>query len=298
MDPMKNEKTVHTLFRVLFSLIFVLAGVQHVVATAKVAERLSHSSFAPLLTQFMPLETHVFLAGLVLLLGGLGLMLGAWTQKASLLLFSVLIPITITAQLGGEESMGPLFKNIALMGGLLYFSYFGTQGWKLETRFQNARAKLSMGFVPMALVIALAFGLKISRKEASLLPSANAATSSEKPNKASSKQLAVLVREAKHLQIAVKTAQKGLKGADGLTLSSAKIVVCGKPGVESLKIGSSIEKTLQEAQQSGIEIAACGLSLKEAGLTQEQLVKTVQVVENGLWEMIRLQNQGAISIEL
>lgn len=133
MIHLKKERAVHTVFRVLFSFIFVMAGWQHIIGTAKVAARLSHSPFAPILSNFLPLELHVLLAGLVLFTGGLGLLLGSWTKQVALALLAVLIPITLTVQIGGEESLGPLFKNIALIGGLVYFSFFGTQGWSLES---------------------------------------------------------------------------------------------------------------------------------------------------------------------
>jgi len=33
----------------------------------------------------------------------------------------VLLPITLSVQVGQIETLGPLFKNIAIMGGLLFF---------------------------------------------------------------------------------------------------------------------------------------------------------------------------------
>lgn len=36
------------------------------------------------------------------------------------LLIAVLIPITLTIQVGQVETMGPLFKNAAILGGLLF----------------------------------------------------------------------------------------------------------------------------------------------------------------------------------
>lgn len=296
LNNIRVEKTIHTVFRVFFSLIFVLAGFQHLFASGKVAAKLAHSPFAPLLTQLMPLETHILLAGIILLAAGLALLMGIWTKQAALILLAVLIPITVTVQMGGEETLGPLFKNIALMGGLIYFSYFGTQGWGLGSIFKSKKLMTYAGIFPFILALLTALAGGFTKENISIFQVANA--SSPAPGSLMEKSLAILVREPKHIPVAILTAKQGLKGQDGLKISTAVIIVCGKPGVKALKLGSKSEKSLQEAQAAGIQITACGLSLKEAGLTAEQLIKTVKVVENGLWEIIKLQAQGSISIEL
>lgn len=47
--------------------------------------------------------------------------------------FSVLIPITVVADIGGgAATMGPLFKNIALLGGLVHFAVRGPGAFALD----------------------------------------------------------------------------------------------------------------------------------------------------------------------
>ncbi|OYZ21704.1 MAG: hypothetical protein B7Y39_08875 [Bdellovibrio sp. 28-41-41] len=289
------EKTLYTIFRLLFSLIFIVAGSGHIFSTHKVAARIINAPLAPYLELFMPIPVHVFLAGIVLLIGGIGLMLGSWTKVSALALIAVLIPITLTAQLGGEESVGPLFKNIALIGGLIYFAYFGSNGWHFD-QLEHRRKRVYISVLKTISIVFLIFAFLPNVSSKGLVPKVHA--SEIKAAIPLPKGLAILVREAKHLQIAILTGIEGLKGKDEIKLSSVSIIVCGKLGVESLKLGSPIKKSLDDAQAAGIRVVACNLSLKEAGITNSQLEKTVSIVENGLWEMVRLQSVGNYSIEL
>lgn len=59
--------------------------------------------------------------GWPLLIGGLVLFSGYFTRLAAGILLALLIPITITAQAGSIDLMGPFMKNIAIMGGLIFF---------------------------------------------------------------------------------------------------------------------------------------------------------------------------------
>lgn len=60
----------------------------------------------------------IITTGAVLLAGGFSLLLGIKPRWSALALMGVLIPITLTTQLS-LETMGPLFKNVAIMGGLI-----------------------------------------------------------------------------------------------------------------------------------------------------------------------------------
>jgi putative oxidoreductase len=67
-------------------------------------------------------ETAVILSGIVMLIAGISLLIGFKTQLVSIVLIAVLIPITLTIQVGQISTLGPLFKNVAILGGLLFFS--------------------------------------------------------------------------------------------------------------------------------------------------------------------------------
>lgn len=122
-----------TIFRVLFSLIFVTAGVNHVLQPATVATRLRAAPLASLLTSFAPAEVLVVATGVALLAGGVALLVGAHTRIAALVLAACLVPITVTIQLAPGQ-MGPLFKNVALLGGLAHFAIAGaaSHAWSVD----------------------------------------------------------------------------------------------------------------------------------------------------------------------
>jgi putative oxidoreductase len=127
-----NENATELVFRILFSLIFLVAGFQHIFALDKVLLRFWTTPGAAFLDSIIPAGALVLMTGIALVLGGLGLLSGSFTRLSALLLFSVLIPITLTVQIGGKETLGPLFKNIALMGGLIHFANRGSGFWSLD----------------------------------------------------------------------------------------------------------------------------------------------------------------------
>ncbi|HLR31764.1 MAG TPA: hypothetical protein VK074_04705, partial [Fodinibius sp.] len=87
-----------------------------------------------------PFDFLVIPSGIIMVLAGIALIVGYHTQKAALLLILILIPITITVQTQGLHTLGPLFKNIGLLGGLIYFSANGSCPHSLDQKFklQNA----------------------------------------------------------------------------------------------------------------------------------------------------------------
>lgn len=110
-----------TAFRLLFSLIFLVAGANHIVSSDHVARRLERAPFGFLATSLASPDALVILTGIGLLAGGTALFVGYRVRQASMILLAILVPITATAQVGAAD-IGPLFKNIALFGGLLHFA--------------------------------------------------------------------------------------------------------------------------------------------------------------------------------
>jgi len=122
---MRLQRIGDAVFRILFSLIFIGAGLKHLMRPEDIVERLAAMPLSYLATSVAGAPVLVFLTGVVLLVAGLGLLLGGYSRLSAVALIVVLVPITITVDLGHTDNLGPLFKNIALLGGLIHFSVRG-----------------------------------------------------------------------------------------------------------------------------------------------------------------------------
>lgn len=108
--------------RVLLSFIFIVASISHFINTENTIQRLEHAKMGYIAQLLGTPKMAVILSGVVMLIASITLLIGFKTRLAALSLIAVLVPITLAVQIGQVESMGPLFKNIALLGGLLFFS--------------------------------------------------------------------------------------------------------------------------------------------------------------------------------
>lgn len=106
----------------MLSLIFIVASLSHLLKTEKTISRLEQAHFGYIGSFFGPPQILVILSGIVMLVAGLFLLFGYKTSWAAVVLIAVLIPITLTVQVGQMATIGPLFKNVAILGGLLFFS--------------------------------------------------------------------------------------------------------------------------------------------------------------------------------
>ncbi len=122
-------------FRILLSLIFITAGTKHILQPDAIIGRLSTVEYGQLLASFLPLELLVIPSGIAMVLAGMALIIGYQTRKAAFVLILILIPITITVQAQGMHTMGPFFKNIGLLGGLIYFSAHGSCKYSFDQKF-------------------------------------------------------------------------------------------------------------------------------------------------------------------
>ncbi|HNP68847.1 MAG TPA: DoxX family protein [Aequorivita sp.] len=118
------------LLRIMVSGIFLVAGFGHLINIEKTVQRIEMASFKGFALFFGNLELMVILSGIVMLIAGISLLIGFKTRWAAIVLLLILLPTTITIQVGQITSLGPLFKNIAIAGGLLFFILNDIQTFK------------------------------------------------------------------------------------------------------------------------------------------------------------------------
>lgn len=121
MNKVPVSRNSINVLRIMLSGIFLVAGFNHVAAPQDVANRLAASSMYEFFPEFIDPRVLAIVVGVGLLIGGLLLLTDKYTRYAAMLLLALLIPITISVQLQGLETMGPLFKNVAIAGALLFF---------------------------------------------------------------------------------------------------------------------------------------------------------------------------------
>lgn len=282
-------------FRVLFSLIFIVAGYGHIMNPEKIVTRLLKAPGADLVIQFADPKLMVLLTGVILFSGGIALLFGLWTRLAALTLIGVLIPITLSVQVGAQE-LGPLFKNIALFGGLIYFAF----------RSQS-RVEPTSGNLGTAVLLCELRRIRIKTAIAAFLTlgavfSAGLAYGKMTPANAqlatSPVGVSFLVREPNHIKAALLTALQTLSGESEIKASAASIVICGPKGVAVAMHGHEMEKDLIQAKNTGIDVAVCGLTLKEKNIDPASIIDSVRIVENGMVEILRLQKLGYYTVQL
>jgi len=115
-----NQRSIQ-IFRVMLSGIFFVASLNHLFNIEKTLQKLDQARFKGIAYLFGDPTLIIIVSGIAMLFAGLSLMADFKTKWAAIVLAACLIPITITVQVGQIASLGPLFKNIAIFGGLLFF---------------------------------------------------------------------------------------------------------------------------------------------------------------------------------
>lgn len=106
----------------------------------------------------------------------------------------------------------------------------------------------------------------------------------------------VLTRKLEQLR-AISFAAGDLSEMDGKRYGEFKVVICGE-AVREFSKNEELNEILLKAEETGIQLIACGFSLKKFGISLESIPENMQVVENGLVLGFNLQKEGYHSITL
>ncbi len=293
MQPTNLNKLSFLALRVMGSLIFITAAFNHLFQTEQAAARLQKASLGFLATSMASPEFLVLLSGFGLLAGGFLLLAGYQTRLAALLLFFILIPITITMQVGSMATMGPLFKNIAIMGILLFFIANGAVYFGLDQYL--ARRKTALGssakgpkMAAAALGFILLTGLSVQNIPALANNPETAVLKKEKMN------YAVLISQPDHLKAAVNTAQTMRKDAQYQT-GEFVVMACAK-SVEAFKKGSELKSFFEAGKAAGVTFMVCGMSLEKFKIAEAEILPGAEIVPNGLTYMFDLKAKGFVTV--
>ena len=119
--------------RILFSLVFVMAGLGH----------FSSQEIGYAAAQGVPLASIIVpLSGIMAIVGGLSVALGYKARWGAVLIVLFLVPVTImihnfwsvTDPVAAQDQMAHFMKNVSLLGSALLIFYFGSGPLSLDAR--------------------------------------------------------------------------------------------------------------------------------------------------------------------
>lgn len=120
-------------FRLLTSLIFIIGGLGHFGRADDMLARMEESPWRDTINALGDPLWLLWLSGGVFVAAGITLALGWMTRLSALALFITLVPITVTIHFAPGH-VGPLFKNVAILGALLLLFVRGPGSHALDNR--------------------------------------------------------------------------------------------------------------------------------------------------------------------
>jgi putative oxidoreductase len=123
------------IFRVLFSWIFIVGGLGHFFQLQQMLARIDESPWADVVRVVGNPLVLLWLSGAIFVICGISFALGYLTRLSALALFVTLVPITISVHLAPGH-VGPLLKNIAILGGLIHFFVHGAGSYSIDNQNQ------------------------------------------------------------------------------------------------------------------------------------------------------------------
>ena len=127
----KMRKDPLTILRVFTSLIFIYASTNHFFQHDKIFGKISKTTAYQLLQSESLFKAAILISGIGMFIGGVALLAGYKNRLAAIVLLIMLIPITLTVQLDNFSELGPFFKNVAIVGSLLFIINY--KSYELKT---------------------------------------------------------------------------------------------------------------------------------------------------------------------
>lgn len=128
--------------RVSVSMIFVIGGAGHFFAHDAMLARMEASPWRDIVAMVGDSSLLLWISGGIFIIAGLALALGWMSRLAALALFVTLLPITLAIHVAPGH-IGPLFKNIAIMGALFYIFAQGPGRYALDKAQPTSSVKLT-----------------------------------------------------------------------------------------------------------------------------------------------------------
>lgn len=127
--------------RLLFSLIFILSGVNHF-SSATIG--FAASEGIPMANIFVPIS------GALAIVGGLSVLFGFHARMGAFVLILFLVPVTFsmhafwayTDPMEAQNQMGHFLKNVALIGGAILLVFYGSGPVSIDHSLNKHRWKV------------------------------------------------------------------------------------------------------------------------------------------------------------
>lgn len=124
---MAEKKAIfNAVFRICLGFVFFYAGLKKLF--------LGDFPAVDTIITFMPVQTVVFILGVVELVVGIVLMLGLFTSIFAWIMAALLAVFII---LGFPTGQGFIYKNIGLIGAALYLAVEGSQAWGMDNMLKK-----------------------------------------------------------------------------------------------------------------------------------------------------------------
>lgn len=116
---------VDLIFRVTLSLIFIIGGLGHFFGLNEMLARIAESPWREQVEIIGDPTLLLWLSGAAFVVFGLLLMFGKLRRLSALILFVTLVPVTLAIHIAPGH-VGPLLKNVAILGALMLVYGRGT----------------------------------------------------------------------------------------------------------------------------------------------------------------------------